>query len=109
MKKLRTYRLLPNGSDSRLWELSTYNGEVYVGSVNAFEARTLATTKFRITTLADNAGGSMESAWYIANLVSCQQRDDQRFATIVAPGVVFPPVKRGTASFGVTRKSQSRP
>jgi len=82
---LLTWKLTPQKLLNSLWAFSTYRGEVYVRAPDEESARGFAAAQFA----NDPARTSPNSPWLFEVFTTAEVVDDERFASITAPGVVF--------------------
>jgi hypothetical protein len=90
--KLHTWKLSPKESQSRLWDLCSHTGEVFVRAATADRARELAALAFRKHGLM-TPGNIVESPWLSRALVRCEVVNDARFDNVDHAGVVYPAVE----------------
>ena len=82
---LRTWKLTPQKLLNPQWALSTYRGEVYIRAPSEAAARRFAASEFA----SEPSKISSRSPWFFEVLVTAEVVEDQRFASINVPGVVF--------------------
>jgi len=83
---LSTWKLTPLKQPSPRWASSTYRGETYVRASSEMAARRFAAAQFA----RDPTKISPRSPWFFELFTLAEVVDDERFASITAPGVVYP-------------------
>ena len=85
---LKTWKLIPSGSASALWSLSTFTTEAYVRAQGPFEARLLAAERFRKFDALTPTGKDLRSPCLDPDLVYCVEVKDERFCVLESPCVL---------------------
>lgn len=88
--RLHTWKLTPTQQRSRLWELCSYRGVVFVRAESCAQARQLAASAF-CKEGAIAPGKLVESPWLSSGLARCEAYLDARFDAVNTAGVVDPP------------------